>query len=272
MTMRTFLSKEHDSRAESVRMYAGTELPLGATGRIVCPWCLGGSTSERSMAVLKNERGQISWRCFRALCGATGGNMEVRGLSTGQARYFTLPTRGCDERHKTFFEDKYMLQVPHYWRYCETLDRFVFPVLGPNLKRRGVVARAYNGQQPKADTYKEALTEPFIHYAFPKCPLQTHTPIIVLEDIVSAEKIAQEGAIGIALIGCFLSAAMVWELSAFNDNRQVVLALDKDAFSQALKFQAKYGGHFVPSMKVWRLERDIKDEVRSTVRAMLENP
>lgn len=257
-----------DNRAEAVRLYAA-ELGAGQQGRTLCPWCAGGSDNEHSLSVLVNERGQVSWRCFRASCSISGGNREVKTVSRKPPRPFPHATRNCEPCDKEWMVRRFDITTPDEWRYSATVDRYVMPVVGPEGQRRGVIARSYSGATPKADTYREITDEPWLHWS--RSAYSKKSPIVLVEDVVSAEKVSQCDALGVALLGAYLADAMVWELTKYQRGRPVVLALDKDAFGAALNLQRRHGGHFNPPMTVWRLERDLKDEDSTTIADLIKS-
>lgn len=221
------------------------------------------------MAVTMSDRGEISWRCFRASCGASGGRTAVRPVSAKPARAYTGPSRLLNMDELTFLRNKYHLSNINFWRVSPTGDRFLIPVRGPGGRLRGVVARSFSGALPKALTYVHVTDEPFIGWLFPE--RQTQDLVVVVEDLVSAARIAQAGATGVALVGCHLGLPAAVEIADVAGTRQVVLALDADAFANSIKLSAQYHHLFWPPLLVARLQRDLKDETEEAVENFLDD-
>lgn len=238
------------------------------THRISCPWCLGGSTGERSLSLGVSASGSIYFRCFRAQCGKSGGK---RGAVTAKKppRYFTAHTEHLSAERATWFHDKFGF-VPASTRYATFLDRYVYTMWEPRgHKARGFIARSFGDQEPKALTYNERPDEPFIGWSLSPLYVDGVAPIVLVEDWVSSEKVAAAGGIGVCLSGTYLSGDAALEIAECALERRVVIALDRDAFAKGVKMAADYGGLFKQRPRVWRLKEDLKYVPASViVRAM----
>jgi hypothetical protein len=76
--------------------------------------------------------------------------------------------------------------------------------------------------------YKEILDQPWQHWAYTK-----GDRIFVVEDIPSAERLAQAGVGAVALVGTHASDDCVDEMVEVAKGRPIFLALDKDAVGKS---------------------------------------
>jgi hypothetical protein len=243
-------------------------------GRYICPKCAGGSDSEKSLSIRVDEAGGVHWRCFRALCGYTGGPRGVRSIfatKKKEPRYFTRPIKPLTDLQQIFLLDKFasfplMGEVEGY-SYWD--DRFILGVYGPEgYNKRGVVAYSFN-QKPKTLTYNEKPDEPFIHYAM-SLPYggAAHSNVVIVEDWFSAEKVAATGyAVGVALMGTNLDQAMVSEIAGYANSRgaKTWIALDRDAYTKSLLYLNKYREQFGGGLFAWSLAKDLKYETTERI-------
>lgn len=248
------MSKTED-RAKRRALVETLAPPVVGTLRTVCPTCNGGSSGEETLVVSRLQSGEVSAHCFRATCKFTVGARHTEPLfKAKEPRYYTRPTSWVSDEHANLILARFGLEHGTVEAYSELDDRFVLPVINALNRRRGVVAYSLSGGVPKSLTYNERPEEPFMHWA-EGCELE---PVVIVEDWFSAEKVAAAGGVGVAIMGTYLSAEMVAEIAQFR--APVVLAFDYDAFSQALKYQAKYAEQFPEGLTVWRLKKDLKYE------------
>lgn len=248
------------SQSEAVYLHAA-----GAAGssRMVCPWCGGGSTREASLSVLSDGYGKVSYRCWRAGCGVHGGD-QLLAAPRKPARPFTYGTRVLTTRESSELRHKYKLLSTAGILFSDDLDRYVFIVRDVAGNRRGVIARAFDGRAPKTLTFKESADEPFLHWAKP----QGYEPglVIIVEDVLSAMRLAQQGATGVALLGCHMTYDAALEIAQNTAGQQAVLALDRDAFAKSLDLWKRHHALFNPPLRVQRLARDVKDDEPDNVK------
>ena len=159
-------------------------------------------------------------------------------------------------------------------------DQYVMKVLGPHGELRGYNVRV----KPWGDTvYAVCPRSPLsglnkskskLYMASPDLPTQSFhfseastERCVLVEDQLSALKVAQNGLHAVALLGDGLNYAKLAEIQrrAF---KQVSIALDKDATSRAFKMAHEYG-YALPNLKVIVLEKDIKDMNNDDVSAVL---
>lgn len=239
-------------------------MPLGTSTREICPRCGGGSHKEKSLSLTLSEDGNLLWKCHRASCGDSGKIFVWGAIEEGRKavkktpRRFTGRTEHLSEAAYDWFWSKYQIgrRILDEWgiKFCPEMNRIVYPITGPPNKYRirGYQAREWADKLDiKVLTYQELVDEPFAHWGY------QHTakyPIIIVEDVVSALKVEQANLNVLALNGTNLSQKLVREI--IDVNRQVILALDKDAYSKAVGYAGTYS-HLL-SLKVWKLEEDLK--------------
>lgn len=257
-----------------VRDYAMGLAPGSTDNGQICPKCRGGSSHDKAFAITRAASGEVLFKCHRASCGF-GGVLRSHAQpseprrSPFVPRQFGYPTRELDAGDYKFFWDRFQLPAEHIsrvagWSYCPERCRYVYTVFGPHRECRGVVARSYrDGVRPKVDTFREA-EGPFLSWYYP--PEVPSLNLLCVEDIVSAVKAAQYTT-AVALGGTHLSEEMVWEITRIADDRPILLALDQDATTKAVKFAKKYAlwGNF----QVIPLSKDIKDTPNDVIKRIV---
>jgi hypothetical protein len=142
-------------------------------------------------------------------------------------------------------------------RYCDTMHRFAFPVLGPKGQRRGFVLRSTEPRvSPKALTHMEC-DEPALAWYNAKGA----DPVVVVEDIPSALRLGAAGHKSVALLGTSCGAYKFQEIQQHTD--AIVWALDPDATRIAQRLHRRYY-FFVGRSTVATLKHDIKDMTEGT--------
>jgi hypothetical protein len=91
---------------------------------------------------------------------------------------------------------------------------------------------------------------------------------VIVEDQISAAKVAQVGHVGAALTGSYISEDKVREIARYKPS-SVVIALDQDATGAAYKAARTWGLAF-KDIKVLPLQTDIKDMKRKDVEELLK--
>lgn len=248
-------------------------LERGETRRILCPACRGGRTNELSLNVTASEDGSILWNCFRASCGFSGsrhngGRYTPPSLRGEKKPRRSEPFRG-ELRHLTVSEQEELYRLvgfreTHLDRsgvmYAPQERRFALPILGPMGTRRGWMLRTWsNLVRTKAYTRMDN-DDPVTSYY-----MNGPGPIILVEDIPSAVR-ASVYVNAAALLGTGLSKQAAIELSSVT--RSVVIALDNDATSNAIRLRNKINLLF-DSVSVLPLDQDMKDTPEDELAALL---
>lgn len=187
---------------------------------------------------------------------------RARATTKRGPRYFTAETKLLSDKQRAWFFETF-----GYWQpellYAPYLDRFVYTVRGPTGSHRGVIARSFSGAMPKSLTYKY-LDEPFLGWAGE----YGQEPLVVVEDWVSAEKVAEAGFRAVALNGTLLDQARAHEIGSLWSGAQIVLAFDNDAFGKALVYQQQFPAL---NLKVARLWLDLKFEPLEKIKKVFQS-
>lgn len=245
----------------------------GESIRVVCPFCSGGGSGEKSMNITQMEDTTL-YNCHRASClerGAVGGRRNLVHTKSREKRQqrFTpfegeleyLSTEWCEyleakigwtEAHRDVARPMYAIDE----------DRIAFPIYSPMGLRRGWVLRSYAAD---AGRYK-ALTrmdseDPHMSWYRTK-----NTPcVVVVEDTPSAVRVAQY-ADAVAINGGGIGPDYAMEIAAHYNS--VVWALDADATATAIKMHTRFAILFNQS-RVMVLEKDFKDETEEDLKEKL---
>lgn len=246
-----------------------THVPKGTSERSICPKCSGGSDNEKSLMVYVDHDFQFHWKCYRATCGYRGGK-STTGLpivpAKREPRFYTRPYVYPTPEQHDLIQSRFGLPAGTVDGYSAIDDRFILKVFGTS-GLRGHVAYSLSGAKPKSLTYNERPEEPFVHYT----QLSVSFGLVIVEDWFSAEKVAEAGGTGVALMGTNLSQAMVTEIAKVCGRFQVptFLAFDLDAYSKALSYQIKFREQFPYGLKVWKLRVDLKYEPVENIKRAL---
>lgn len=163
-----------------------------------------------------------------------------------------------------FFIDKFGLYEQEIqnnnFRFNPYRESFVYPMYDRLGYQIGVVDRAYNGRNPKAITYYFDDTSPSLHFPVGE---KKGDAIVIVEDTISAIKSARY------IDSCAVLSANLTDFNAQflqeNYNKLIIL-LDGDAFSQAIKLKKQYE-LFFDEVIVKYLPQDIKNMNNNEVEA-----
>jgi hypothetical protein len=249
----------------------GSVLEPGESVRMVCPFCGGGSSKEKTLVLTHRDDGALLFVCHRAACTGRGylgggvglGDLAGHGAVRPSKRAAAVATEVVDIPPLYAADLAEMLhfrELPSGWKYAPALNRIMLPVHSPKYERRGWVARSYAGATPKVLSYKEVLDQPYLHWAI---PYGGGTHIVIVEDIPSAERIMQAGMTGCALMGTHCANDCLDEIvdMARVGPRIVWIALDKDAVKQSFKIMNGLALR-VRNVVTRVLEKDVKDMTR----------
>lgn len=241
-------------------------LEPGESIRMVCPFCGGGNSREKSLSLTHREDGALLFHCYRANCsaaGALGG-----GTSLVRTRPEPKPRRTKDSIE---WRLEYIADGPPLWNmnrdllHVEGVDwdpyekRYALPIWSPSHVLRGRVLRV-----PPDDTRKPKvltipyLDEPLLSWFGNLCK----DAVYVVEDIPSAIRIALRGERAVALNGTHLTTEAEEELD--RNATDVIWALDPDALSKAIKWCTRTRVYFRNS-GILVIPRDFKDMTEEEV-------
>lgn len=243
------------SKIEKKILGLAVGIPVGTTARKLCPACSGGSSAEESLDVTRKTQGLLYY-CQRASCHQGGFISLIGGASgdpvprEGVTRKF-VPRPLTDEL-ETLMEDDYDFFLAEFEippsvleeygvanAFSESTHRYLYPVHGPRGLFLGYTTRTYNPAAfPKAFTYKQ-YDYPWMAWYINR---YNEDLVFVVEDQVSAMKIASLGFNAIALLGTTINDEKINLIGTYFKN--VCLMLDKDAHEVALAASIKYSLFF----------------------------
>lgn len=268
----------------------GVGLDIGESiGDIECPFCGGGSSGERKFSITRIDTGLL-FNCYRASCPDGRGFIPTRGdllhgPKPATASKWKGPYRGEFRRLRRqdyeYFSKRFDLSAAyldfvgldesdHYVLEVKTMDGFVRGY----VVRRGCWSgnppciRRLEKEGPKSRAYTNNPDDVLLSWHNPHVKDAHWTGrIVVVEDQISAAKVAQAGYTGVALTGSYIGEEKVIELARAKPTK-LVIALDADATGEAFKAARKWGLAF-PAIQVLPLQQDIKDMRRTDVEELL---
>lgn len=207
--------------------------------------------------------------------------MSIRWEPTPRAnkpstlRPYTGEIEPLDTDDFRFFSTKYELlplTVAHYIKGVDpSTQRYVLPIYSPEGHVRGHVLRSTWPAGPrepywgkKADTYM-AKHEPVQSFYFYRGGM-VRSPIVAVEDQLSAIKLVAAGYDSVAMLGTpwskdlagYQGADRISEIVRIAGTNEVIVALDADATDAAFEFARKWGPAF-KKLRVAILSKDLKD-------------
>ena len=194
------------------------------------------------------------------------------------ARPFTGEIWNASPEDQHFFQEKYEIPrefTTHHIRVEPDSSRYVLPIWSPHGACRGHVLRVpWEGAPrriptgyPKADTYK-LMDAPLQSFYKPRGVLDfshVDAPLVLVEDQLSAIKLAAHGYPAVAILGkprsslgTYSGLDRVTEIARTARGAEVIVALDADATEDAFMFVRKWRSAF-NRCRVAILTADIKD-------------
>lgn len=249
------------------------EVESGTTQRTECPWCGGGDSQEPAFAVTRTNEAEALYKCHRASCGRSG-RLAVWGFKLRQIednsskaefsftpRLHSSPTHKLGEEWATELLDLYGIRKEEAdwsdWLVEADSGNLVLPVRSPFGVVRGHEVRRSKVQipikpGPKTEPYK-LLDEPWMGWYRGI----NSGPTILVEDAISALKVSRHFQV-CCLHGSHVSLEILLEVLEISGvNKDIVLALDKDATSKALKFVVEWR-FLAPNFRAVPLSKDMK--------------
>lgn len=229
---------------------------------LLCPWCDGGRTRERSLLAWR-EGLELRAKCKRAKCGRGGrwdsvtlGMAPYDPTKVPQAARYVVNTLPLADATVAALGARYRVlpeTMSHFGLRQGPAARACYcPVYGPLGESRGWVRRWLDGTLPKVKGYPShdhPQGAPWMGWfsAAVRPPL-----IVLVEDVFSAMRLWQRDITAVALLGVSLTPAKMAELRRpwVSD---IVLALDADAWPLAISGALRFHIH------CRRVEPDVKD-------------
>jgi hypothetical protein len=258
---------------------------------LLCPFCLGGQSGERTFSITRTADGLL-FNCYRSSCDSgrgfipTAGHLVPAALpKEREAKPYLGTFEELTDVDRSYFVSRFDVQPQYQLGLGVNSDGYyVQAVLAPNGMHRGYAVRygCWSGtpecrrgmrstgpktsvfmNSPDAPTQSWYLPIPYEH----SLRVMGANHVVLVEDCISAMKVAQAGYTGVALLGVGLDANKVREI-AMQKPTEVMIALDADATDIAFKMARQWGLAF-PKTRVIVLEHDLKDMSRGEVKELL---
>lgn len=250
----------------------GASLFPGETLREVCPLCK--AYHEKSFALTRLSDGSLAYMCHRASCGLKG----YTGVLQPTPRIGTalppkpshkpfkevlgpLPPPVVDLLHKKYQLEKWILEHSGV-AWCEEKGMIAMPIYSASGNWIGITLKTIDQEKKRVLTYKFAEV-PLMAWYGPDNLKTAH----IVEDQLSAMKIAQEGYRAIALCGTYFDYGRAHTLSCHLE--KLIFWLDYDAVSSSVKYAGDYGYMFQGGVVVRVTEQDPKDCDIGTIKNVL---
>lgn len=239
---------------------------LRASG-LLCPWCKGGQSGERSLLAWRDGVA-LRAKCKRAKCGRYGawdavdlGMVPLDPAKLPPGKRYWVNTLPLVDATLAALQARYRLQastIVHYGLRQGPGGKAAYcPVYGPTGQSRGVVRRWLDGTLPKVKGYpSHDHPEGAAWQAWFHAPSKARTNlngglVVCVEDVFSAMRLWERGITSVALLGVSLTPVRVAELRRFAAS--IVVALDADAWPLAISSALRF------HVEARRVEPDIKD-------------
>lgn len=260
-------------------------VPVGSTARGICPFCKGGRQMEASFNLTVVEHGKAKYLCHRSTCGAHGSVFgassfvtETRDAKVPQKSVcnpFRGATRPLGREWVSELSRLYSLRedeaTRHGWLEEVDSGRLVVCIRSSTNEYRGVQLRSnrWSGNTRSRDFRETDGNWMGWFYPSPSTGIP-ESPTVLVEDVISAAKVAQAGFVAASLMGCNLSLDLLLE-GASRGDFPCYLALDRDATGKAIEYSQRYrflvNGNLIPIL----LSKDIKYHTEEEIQDMIHN-
>lgn len=232
--------------------------------RTWCPRCDGGRSREQSLSIRQADDDVVlTLHCYRASCGfygvtVTDPNANLIQTKIKEPTVYREPILKIRRTNiGAMLEADYGLRHSHFqrhgWGVAGDMSTLILPIRSPFRLERGHITRTFD-KPKRCYTYK-ATTQPWLDWWRGE-----GRDIVIVEDCLSACRLSQLGYRAVALLGTAMSteqAKEIAEVARVSNFKDVILALDRDAFEKAI-YMAKRNSHII-KMNVRCLEQDIKN-------------
>lgn len=269
--------------------------PEERKGSLVCPFCDGGKTRERSFGVGKRKDGTIYYKCFRVHCGKSGVAGQSRSNSSFSPsnrrtveRPVLPPLQDVEGPWKTRLTEHGIGTGPTDtstklgWQTSDNGTCLWIPLRTCDGVHIGYEARRISGD-PKSRIFR-FNKDSFVRNFCERSPrssedvlredvLDRNLPTLVVEDSISALK-ASQITDTYSLQGTNFTTDHLFELVSYMDERIVLLALDKDATQKAAGLVRRYR-FYSQFIRICPLQVDVKhlnlEEIKELVDRHVES-
>ena len=252
---------------EIIRVAAGLAPGQSRSG-LMCPYCLGGASGERSLSVYQRDDGLgYGWRCHRASCGKWGGSLspDQSGPTTKapafEARPYTFPTCAPPSEHPIWgllgATERTPATAARIGLACRVGNpgELVWAVRNYDWLTVGHMSRDY---ATKTIRTWRTVDEPWFGYFS-----DNRGPCLwVVEDPVSAAKIQLTGGGAVCLFGSSIGRGVRLGLARLRERghlKRLLMALDPDATTKGAQYARDLTNSGVCDTLWVPLGSDIKD-------------
>lgn len=246
---------EHAARLMAASLNVGESLNAQE-----CPNCGGGLRNDKSFSITRTDETTLKFICFRAKCGWKGSinsthvtthdggyNPHQRNLTTTAGRRLPVTYRRLRRTQRANLLARFpAISYLHDVGWDRKRDRIVFPIRNFFNEIVGEVARYYpwlakqqhTGYMPKSlvAIYKDGANK--IDFT---CAMDQTPRVYLVEDAVSARCIKNvTGVDTISLNGTRIDKNTLQDIKFGGKYKEIVIALDKDAWVNALAIEKKY--------------------------------
>ena len=222
----------------------GAGLHVGMSRMMLCPWCLGGQSGEKSFSLTRYEDG-LGYICYRASCGRRGSLYGVapppgHGPASFEPRPYVGPLTAT-EPYTDVYSALFRIARPgaseieiaamgyRHGVRCSPEDAGLqyFECRSFDGRKLGAITRQNNTIGKVVRTWRE-LPGPF--YSFYRGQDAGRTESLwVVEDCLSAIRLAESGQDAVALLGTHLNPEISRPLSHVLGFPRILVALDPGA-------------------------------------------
>jgi hypothetical protein len=244
----------------------GSALSLDESIREVCPYCKGGSESEKSLVITRDDEGLV-YVCHRASCGAKGGKKGMARatpvVKPKARKVFMGSTTTLTQDQRDTIAAKWGIHDPPDWYWTPACGgRVAMSVRSPKYLHRGWVLRdIYDRSSVKALTYMDEDEVSLSWYKTNK-----ERPTVIVEDIPSAVRASAHWN-AIALMGTGVGLTKAQEIAQYAV-RPIIVALDQDATSKSFSIVHRYNSIW-DNPQVMMLQQDMKDMEEDMLKTLL---
>jgi hypothetical protein len=237
------------TRSDQISIIKSITLREGDSKTLDCPFCYG-----RKKFTISKIDGRTIWNCYRASCRIKGAYSTGRSLTAIQNNLNGTVKSTIKKTNQIppILSDidnnpdavEYLKSVNSYDAYKQGLIRIQYyparnRVLYFNNNNTGAVGRSLDGSNPKWMSFGN--TEGGIQVG-------DSSTAVVVEDVASACSVSRvEGVCGYALLGTNITTPIKSRLRHF---RCVIIILDKDASSKALRLGKSLQSHITVQVKL----------------------
>jgi hypothetical protein len=244
-------------------------LELADTMQTDCPLC-----GKPKLSITRTPTGLL-YNCFTATCD-TRGHLGADNVARAPAKHKPNPsdkltpyngaTRllNAEECARFWVHNQLLpaqLESIGRFRWAPDDGAYAFPIIDPYGHERGLSLRFYDGRKRKS-----------LHFTSTPGPVISwywhgdSKRVILVEDPVSAVKLAALGFSAVALLGTSMSPEGAWEVASMKPER-VTLALDEDAADAMARLKKWYGLLWAQVDCVY-LRKDVKDMSWAAIREL----